>query len=408
VSARDILELRQAIGQGGANVAGVLSGTSADGIAVVIARICASAAPPVARKRPPELAFPQVLAFETRPFPSDLAARVRSVLDGAHTGLRETALLSRDLGRAFGTAVRELARERNLDVELVGSHGQTVYHHDGVEPSGPATLQLGDGDFVAEAAQCAVVSDFRSRDIACGGEGAPISALADELLFQRAPRPSAILNLGGMANLTLLPESDPERLLSFDAGPACSLLDGLARRFLGRPFDPDGSSARAGKPSEKLLAELERHPYLALPPPKSTGRDTFGERWIDGLVERARELGVLVHDRACQDLLASAAEFVARSVASHWTRYAPSGTRALIVCGGGSRHGPVVEALARLAPFPVVSSAEYGVQPEAREALVFATLAAQCILGRPVTRPSATGAVSGRTLGKISLAPVQA
>ncbi len=390
--------MRQRLERGEAVVAGVLSGTSADGIAVALTRFGVEAAP----GQPVALHFPKVLAFDTRPFPAEVGARVRGVLDGAGLSLRETALLSRDLGRAFGQAVRDLARERQLEVDLVGSHGQTVYHHDGVEPSGPATLQLGDGDFVAEHAGCTVVSDFRQRDIASGGGGAPISALADELLFARVERPAIILNLGGMANLTVLPSEPDGELMSFDTGPACGLLDGLARRFLGRPYDPDGSSARNGRSHAGLLHELGKHPFLDHAPPKSTGRDTFGEHWIDALVERARELGVLASDRQPEDLLATATHFVAQCAASHWQRFAPRNTRVLVVCGGGSRHGPLQEMLARLAPFPVVSSAEYGVQPEAREALVFATLAARCLLGQAVSRTSATGAKAGRVLGKIS------
>ncbi len=398
---RDLWQLRQRLERGEAVVAGVLSGTSADGIAVVFARFASAARPGGGL----DLLPPEVLAFDTRPFPREVSSRVRSVLDGEGLSLRESALLSRDLGRVFGAAVRALAHERGIEVDLVGSHGQTVYHHDGAEASGPATLQLGDGDFVAEHAGCTVVSDFRQRDIAAGGGGAPISALADELLFARAPRSAAILNLGGMANLTLLPSAAAgSEVKSFDIGPACALLDGLARRFLGRPYDPDGSSARGGNEHAGLLSELERNPFLRQKPPKSTGRDTFGEAWIDALVDRARELGVQKSDREPKDLLATACAFIARNAVEHCRLYAPADTQVLLACGGGSLHGPLLERLTALAPFPVASSAEYGVDPLAREALVFATLAARCILGQAVTMPSATGARAGRVLGKISAA----
>ncbi len=390
----ELSRLRERLESGEAVVAGVLSGTSGDGIDVVLARLCAGFRP----------AAPEVLAFETIPFPPAVAGRVRSALDGEHLGLRPAALLSRDLGRAFGEAVRSVARSRGLSPELVGSHGQTVYHHDGGEPSGAATLQLGDGDFVSEAAGCTVVSDFRQRDIAAGGEGAPVSALADDLIFAAVPRPALVLNLGGMANLTCLPADGAGDLRSFDTGPAGAFLDGLARRFLGRAFDPDGSTALLGTPSEELIELWLGHEFLARPPPKSTGRDTFGEIWVDGAIEEARSRRVLESDRAPQDLFASAADFVARAAIQGAVAFAPRGATWLVACGGGVGHRRILQTLSARSPWPVASSEDFGVHPHAREALVFAVLAARCIAGIPVTSPSATGARPGRRLGKISLA----
>ena len=372
-------------------VAGVLSGTSGDGIDVVIASF------PSATEQ--DLGAPQVKAFATLPFPDDVAPRVRRVLDGEPLGLRESALLSRDLGRAFGRAARELASQHHLELDLVASHGQTVWHHDGLEATGAATLQLGDGDFVAEESGVAVVSDFRQRDIAAGGEGAPISALADDAIFAAVPRPCAILNLGGLGNLTIL-RADGETL-SFDTGPANSLLDGLARRFLGKNFDKDGAAAASGAANEKLVAELLAHPFMQRAPPKSTGRDTFGEAYVSNVVARARELGVLKDDSSAQDLLASAADFVARSAVDSLERFGGK-VQWLVMCGGGVHHSRIVDTLALRSRAPVVSSADFGVDPDAREALVFAVLGARFVLGHPVTRPSATGARAGRVLGKFS------
>ncbi|MBM3988336.1 MAG: anhydro-N-acetylmuramic acid kinase [Planctomycetes bacterium] len=382
--------LRARLADGSAGVAGVLSGTSADGIDVALVRF-----EPASSARP--LGTPRLAAFRTSAYPPKLRAAVRAVLDGGTLGLRESALLSRDLGRAFGRAVRDLADEQRFALDLVGSHGQTVWHHDGRESSGAATTQLGDGDFVAEEVGCTVASDFRQRDIAAGGEGAPVSALADELVFADLPRPSAILNLGGMANLTLLSDDAREDVRAFDTGPANALLDGLARRLLGKPFDEGGAAAMAGTAHEGLLAELAAHEFLRRAPPKSTGRDTFGEAWVDGIVVRARELGLARKE----DLLATAAEFVALSVA-HALRDLGLQAQWLVVCGGGVHHQRVMNALALRCPQPVASGADFGVDPDAREALVFATLAARCALALPVTRTSATGARPGRTLGKLS------
>jgi len=380
-------ELRRRFEEG-AIVAGTLSGTSADGIDVVLARM---------RSRAQALVDLEQLSFSVQPFPESLRGRVRAALDGEPVLLRESALLSRDLGRAFGRAAREAAARAGVTVDLVASHGQTVWHHDGEERSGPATLQLGDGDFVAEEAGCPVASDFRQRDVAAGGEGAPLSALADGWIFAAAPRPTAILNLGGMANLTILGERADE-LAAFDTGPAGSLLDGLARRLLGEPFDPGGDRALAGRADERLVAGLLDHPFFARTPPKSTGRDTFGERWVSEFAARAGHL-------PSQDVLASAVELVAASIALALERFARPRPERLLVCGGGVLNRALLLAIGRRTRLPVASTEGVGVDPKAREALVFAVLGARCALGIPSTRPGATGARAGRVLGKLSRGP---
>ena len=378
-----LARLEQAFATRGALVAGVLSGTSADGIDVALCRM---------RTRAGALLRPELLAFETRAFPVAEARRLRALLDGEPCGLRESALLARDLGRSFGRAAREFAAQSGLALDLVGSHGQTVYHHDGAESSGPASLQLGEGDHVAEEAGCTVVSDFRQRDLAAGGEGAPISALADGLIFEHVPRPLAILNLGGMGNLTLLSEgAEP---ISFDTGPAGSLLDGFARALLGRDFDPEGAHAAAGKPDAARVRAWLEHSFFSRPPPRSTGRDTFGAPWVAGCLRGGG---------APSDLLATAVEFVAASVAESLERFAASKPRQLLVAGGGVHHRLLLARIEARCGCPVVTSAEQGIDPDAREGLVFAVLAARAVLGIPSTSPRATGAGSGRVLGKISL-----
>src|SRR5262249_53274219 len=193
-----------------------------------------------------------------------------------------------DLGLAFGRAARALSDERGLALDLVGSHGQTVYHHDGNEPSGAATLQLGDGDHVAHAANAVTASDFRTADIACGGEGAPLSGVLDPALFPELTRPAVVLNLGGIANVTLLRTCGPP--LAFDVGPANALLDGLARALLGLDYDPDGAHAARGRASAAHVEAELGHAFFARRPPKSTGRDTFGAAYVAGFVERTRDL----------------------------------------------------------------------------------------------------------------------
>jgi anhydro-N-acetylmuramic acid kinase len=374
-------ELKERFEQG-AVVAGVLSGTSADGIDVVLARV---------RTRAGALLPPETLAFDVEPLDEALRAAARGALD-----VRACALLSRDLGRAFGRAARRVADRHGVRLDLVASHGQTVWHHDGAEPSGPATLQLGDGDFVAEEAGSTVASDFRQRDVAAGGEGAPLSALADGLVFARAPRPTAILNLGGMANLTFLGTREDD-VLAFDTGPAGSLLDGLARKLLGRPFDPEGRSAAAGTAIPDLVAALGGHPFFTKNPPKSTGRESFGDAYVEDVLRRAG-------GARAEDVLASAVRFVAESVVLAIERFARERADTLLVAGGGVRNRALLAAIAASAPCRVATSDEAGVDPKAREALVFAVLGARCALGIPSTHEGATGARKGRVLGKLSRA----
>ena len=383
--------------------AGVLSGTSADGIDVVLCRAPGFVRETVGREeRLVSRGRPEVLAFETLPFEPCLQGRLRRLLDEeggeeARRSLRELALLSRDLGQAFGRAVLEVARDSGFGVGLVGSHGQTLYHHDGDEPSGAATLQLGDGDFVAQAVGAPVVSDFRQGDIAAGGEGAPLSALVEDELFPELPRPAAILNLGGIANLSLLGERGTPPL-AFDTGPAGALLDGLARELLGQTMHRDGARAARGRPDAALVESLLAHPFFEREPPKSTGRETFGAHWLELFLRGARERGL-----GTSDVFASAVELVARSVALGLERFASPAPRRLVVCGGGVHNPALLEALERAAGIEVDSSADHGVSPDAREALGFALLAVRFVLALPSTSERTTGALSGRVLGKFCL-----
>ena len=348
----------------GAVVAGVLSGTSADGIDVALVRLRLAG-------EGLDLARPELIAFATLPFSQGLRQRVRAVLDGERIGLGGVALLDRDLGREFGRAVSDLARRHGVTLDLVGSHGQTVWHHDGAQPSGPATLQLGGGCYVAEAVAAPVVSDFRQRDVARGFEGAPVTALVDDLLFPAQPRPAAVLNLGGIANATPLGSAQP-MFASFDVGPAGALLDGLARRLLDRPFDEDGATAARGTPAADFVAAILAHPFYERFPPKTTGRDTFGEAWLDRLLA-GRTL-------SAPDALASGVHALARSVVAAQD-FMPARPEHLWLAGGGARNATFVRVLKELAPFTVADAGEAGVDPDAREAIAFAVLGARRVLG---------------------------
>ena len=388
-SASDPLaRLRNRVRSGEAVVAGVLSGTSADGIDVALTRFEPSETDGPGR--------PICQAFRTIAFQSDLRERLRRVLDGTPPSLAELARLDRDLGRAFGAAARELAQESGLELDLVASHGQTIWHHDG-SPGGAATLQVGDGCEVAEAAGVSAVSDFRTRDIAAGGEGAPLLALVEAELFPAHPRPLAVLNLGGISNLTWLTE-EPSCVLTLDTGPAGSLLDGFSRRLLDRPFDVSGAVAAQGDSSEELVRAWGAHPFFATKPPRSTGRDTFGEEWVDRLLEEGPK------NWRPEDALRTAVEFVAECVARSLRDFVAGAAGApMAVAGGGVHNAALMRALKERCTTRVESSAHFGVDPDSREAVAFAVLGARQVLGWPSTIPGCTGAAGGRVLGKLSL-----
>jgi anhydro-N-acetylmuramic acid kinase len=396
--ARNLEELIVRLRSGRAVVAGVMSGTSADGIDVALLRAGAAG--------DGGLTGLELLAFEVEAYEPALHARVRALLerraDTPPPSLAVLARLQRDLGRAYGGAARACARRHGLELELVASHGQTVWHHDAVGADGAATMQLGDGDCVSEAAGCAAASDFRWRDIAAGGQGAPLVALVERLLYPALELPGAVLNLGGIANVAVY-DARGALVLNLDTGPCGALLDGFARRLYGERFDRDGRHAAGGQADLRLAAAWLAHPYFAAPPPKSTGRDTFDEAWLDALLAGAREQQLdLMQPAARARLLATAVEFVALHVADALARFSPVAPRALVVAGGGALHPGLLAALARHVPARIETSRAHGVEPQAREAAAFALLGICCVLGLPLGGAHATGALGPRVLGKLS------
>ena len=391
---------------GEALVAGVMSGTSADGIDVALLRPRPDGAGGLRAR---------AVGFETVPFAPDLAARLRRLLDDpdALVGLGEVARLDRDLGLAFGDAARRVAAAHGLALDLVGSHGQTLWHHDGRRGGDRglgATLQLGDGDFLAEAAGCAVVADLRRRDLAVGGEGAPLLAAVDPwLLGVEDDERLGVLNLGGYGNLTLL--AGRRVVGNLDTGPAGALLDGLARALLGRARDDDGAVAATGRVDAALVEAWLAAPghggapslgaFLGAPPPRSTGRDTYGEPWV---AAHLAATGV----RQPADLLATGCAVVAACVARTLALpdLAPRRPDTLLLAGGGLHNRTLVAALAAALPGVALgSTADRGVDPDAREALGFGLLAAAHLLELPVD-PGPTGARRAALLGKASPAPL--
>jgi anhydro-N-acetylmuramic acid kinase len=363
---------------------GMISGTSADGIDVAIARFHDAPTPRA------ELAFGRTYAW-------DPALRERLIELGQHAPamtLDAIGELDAALGAAFAeaaeTAIRDSGVER-ASIAAIGSHGQTLRHR----PHGPHafTLQLGDPHRIAETTGLRTVADFRRRDVAAGGHGAPLLPALHAALLSSPDEDRAVLNLGGIANLTLLP-ADGTSVRGFDTGPANGLMDAWCLRHTGAHYDRGGAFAQTGRIDAALLARLLDDPYFALPPPKSTGRDHFHLDWLE-----ARRVG----DESPADVQATLLALTARSIADALRATLPGAAR-VIGCGGGVHNPALMRALADAMPgVAIESTAAHGIDPDMVEALGFAWLARQTVLGRPGNLPSVTGATGPRVLGAVHL-----
>jgi len=364
---------------------GVMSGTSLDGVSTALVRLTDD--PLEAR----------LVAFRQDAY---AAAERGQIIDAiARGGSRDLALLHVALGERFAGAVLQLlaaAKVTPREVAFVASHGQTVWH----EP-GRATLQLGDPAVIAERVGVRVVSDFRARDVAAGGQGAPLVPLADVLLFGHPERGRLLLNIGGMANVTYAPRLGvTEGALAFDTGPGVAVVDAVTRRIdPAARFDLDGERARRGKPARKVLEALLADPYFTAAPPKSTGREHFSPDYAARLVDEVKRGGGSDND-AIATATALTVETIARAI-ERWIGAGPDDQ--LVLSGGGARNPWLVEQLAaRVAPRPLVPFDRLFFDGEAKEALAFAFLGFLTILGKPGNLPPATGARGPRVLGRIT------
>lgn len=314
--------------------------------------------------------------------------------------------LNGDLGEWFAAAaqhvceVAEVAIER---VDLIGSHGQTIWHIPPAAGRRGSTLQLGDAATIAERTGLPVVSNFRARDMAAGGHGAPLVPWVDQALFALPGEARALQNLGGIGNVTWVPPRDSgDELLAFDTGPANSLIDAAVHLASGGrlDYDEDGKLAARGQVDEALISELLRHPFFAQDPPRSTGREEFGVPFVQRLIEVVQPEG----DGDWLDLVATLTELTARSITDAYARWVlPRGVKEVVLTGGGARNTTLVRRIeALLDPVPVRGGEVLGVDPEAKEALAFAVLAWAYWRGIPANAPAATGASGKRLLGSFT------
>ncbi len=378
-------------------VIGLISGTSTDGIDAALVEIMGKGLSSRLK----------LSRFETYAYPPALRSQlVRLTHDGR---VEDLSRLNVYVGELFARAAIRIAKEAGLPlsrIDLIGSHGQTICHQPEPRKMGGlkirSTLQIGEPSVIAERTGITTVADFRPRDMAAGGEGAPLTPYLHYILFHSPNRPRLVVNIGGISNVTYLPcEAGLENILAFDVGPGNMLIDGIVlHRTNGRKtMDRGGVMARRGRVHERLLSELLRHPFLRHRPPKTTGRELFGQTMIERVVRRAKVL------RLNQwDLLATVTAFTARAISGAYENFIfkKGGVEEVIVGGGGTRNPTLMQFLQEaFGPVPVYTFEKFDLDSRALEAMAFALFAYGTIQGEPNNVPSATGAKRAVMMGKI-------
>jgi anhydro-N-acetylmuramic acid kinase len=373
-----------------------MSGTSAEGIDAVLAEIAGSGRQLRAR----------VLAQVHRPFSPAMRQRVLHLC--LHGTVAEICELNFVLGEHFARAALAVIRQAKRqpgDISAIASHGQTIHHLPNART--PSTLQIGEPAVIAERTGITTVADFRVRDVAAGGQGAPLVPYSDWALFTDQTRPRIVQNIGGIGNLTFLPpQAELDEVIAFDSGPGNMVMDALVTALSrGRQtFDRDGRWAARGRVSEKLLAEMMRHPFLRRRPPKTTGREEFGEMFVQRTLASSRRLRL-----SPEDMVATVTAFTAATIADACERFvfpkltARDRASLQIILGGGGAKNPTLRRMlaARIGVTELLTHEDFGIANAAKEALAFAILAHETLLGKPGNVPSATGARRAAVLGMI-------
>ncbi|WP_099360824.1 anhydro-N-acetylmuramic acid kinase [Fredinandcohnia onubensis] len=381
-------------------VVGLMSGTSLDGIDAALVTISEDEHQKIQVK---------LIHFSTLSYSETMRERILTLCDPSKARLEDISITNMLLGELFAEAAKKVVAQAGLemkDVDLISSHGQTIFH----QPEGKqiedytitSTLQIGDIAVIAERTGVKTVGDFRTRDMAVGGQGAPLVPYADDLLFRADSNGRILANIGGIANVTVLPPTEShEQVLAFDTGPGNMLIDAFTMWATNgkQTYDKNGEIAAAGKVDEQWLKELLDHDYYRLPAPKSTGRELFG-------FDYAKELWNAKADLGSEDKVATITELTARTIVEECKRFIDSyNIQEIFISGGGWYNQTLRKRLqANLPPsIKLGSTDELGIQADAKEAIVFALLGYQCINKRPNNLPSATGASAPVIMGKIAL-----
>jgi anhydro-N-acetylmuramic acid kinase len=390
-------------------VAGVMSGTSADGIDVALVRIAEGSV--------------RLIGHAAYPYSPKVRSAVLAAMNASSISVADLAGLNFLLGELYADAILSTQRRFRVKADLVGCHGQTLYHqgdpHSFLGRGVATTWQTGEGAVIAARVGVPVVSDFRPADMAAGGKGAPLVPHLDYIWFRDARVGRIVQNIGGIANLTAIPAgAGSERIIAFDTGPGNMVIDALTQKLFGKPFDRDGKIAASGEVIESVVAKILRAPFFRAKPPKTAGREEFGREFVANFLMRCGKARK-------QDIVATATALTARSIADavcrflilkvptagkfgqKWGTHRHSVFNEIVLSGGGARNATLVAMLAeQMAPIGIVVrfSDEFGLPSEAKEAVAFALLAYQTWNRRPSNVPSATGAARAAVLGKVSYA----
>lgn len=370
---------------------GLMSGTSLDGISAAVVRF----------SEDDSRINAELLAFDHRSYTKDEQSRIERAMQGGTA--QEYCRLGIDMGAWLADAANAALVQTSVarsDVAAIASHGHTIWHE-----VGHSTWQIGDAATIAERTGCSVISDFRTRDMAAGGQGAPLVPMADVTLFSATGQWRALQNIGGIGNVSVVPPTNsPDALTgvrAFDTGPGVVVIDGVTRALYPElPYDVDGKLARAGTAITSVVDEMLKHSYFAADPPKSTGRELFTPAFIQDFIARCRAT-----QASNEDMIATAVSFTARSIADQYRRFLPEPIADTVLSGGGAENPALVDAIRdAVSPLTVRRFSEVFFDGEAKEAVAFALLGYLHLTGRPGNVPRATGARGSRLLGVLTTA----
>ncbi len=379
------------------NIIGLMSGTSLDGMDAALVQLTGCGTKTSAR----------LLGFTTIEYSEQERAEILRLALGEEGGSKSLSQMNFWLGYQGLAACYAVCKQAGLshdDVDLVGSHGQTLYHIPVAEPylgmQIASTLQLGEASVIAEGLGCPVISDFRVRDMAAGGQAAPLVPYSEYLLYRSETQHIGLQNIGGIGNLTVLPRGcSLDQVYAFDTGPGNMVIDRLVAELTGGEcrWDEDGRFAAQGQVNAELLEWMLSDPYFAKIPPKTTGREYFGDSYVKQVLQRAHELSL-----SRNDIIATATQLTAQSIFLSWERYCPDRPELLIVGGGGAHNHTLMRMLREALPVPVKTNEDIGMNGDAKEAVAFAVLANECLHGIDNNVPRVTGARHPVVMGKIS------
>ncbi|PEB79872.1 anhydro-N-acetylmuramic acid kinase AnmK [Bacillus nitratireducens] len=375
-------------------IVGLMSGTSLDGIDAALVRVNNSGVRT-------EI---DIIEFITYPFPKDVEEEIIQSLSVDTSNVQLICSLNFKLGNLFADAVKKVCKKARLPLEqldLIGSHGQTIYHQPIQEQNWvPSTLQIGEPSVIAYETNTTVISNFRTMDIAAGGQGAPLVPYTEYVLYRSETKGKLLQNIGGIGNVTVLPkQASLNELYAFDTGPGNMIIDEVCRQLFSVEYDEGGNLAKKGKINEQLLSYCINHPYIMSPPPKTTGRELFGKQYVDILLNKFNSL-------SSHDILATITMFTAKSIVANYCKFIFPQVKIdeVIVGGGGSYNKTLLNMIQSLLgeSIQVYTQEELGYSSEAKEAVAFALLANESYHGNASNVPSATGAKNAVILGNVS------